>query len=78
MYLNIILTILVLVLITIFLSIYLWWKNFGKKMFNTMSNMNKVLPKGSNKMINPNNMGNILTEVDKMMKQFKKYKNDGI
>lgn len=74
MYLNIILTILVLVLITIFISTYMWWKHFGKKMFDMMLNMNKVLPKDSNKMFNPNNMGNILSEVDKMMNQFKNFK----
>jgi len=74
MYLNIILTILVLILLTIFLSMYLWWRRFGKKMFDSMSSMNKILPKDTNKMFNPNDMGNMFSEVHKMMNQINNLK----
>ena len=49
MFLNIILTLLVVVLLTITIMLYIWWKKFGKKMFDSMSNMKNLLPKDGGK-----------------------------
>jgi hypothetical protein len=74
MYLNIILTILVLVLLGIIGVVIFWWVKFGKELFATMKNMNKVLPSNSKKTTTPNNLGNLLSDLDKMMNQYKKNK----
>ena len=42
MYLNIILTILVVVLITITILLSIWWRKFGKQIFNSTSDIKKV------------------------------------
>ena len=73
MYLNIILTVLVLVLISIISIIIFWWKKFGKELFSTVMNMNKILPSDSKSSL-PNNLGNIFSDLDKMMGQFKDLK----
>lgn len=31
-----------LVILTIFIGFYLWWKKYGKEMFNLIKNMNKT------------------------------------
>jgi amino acid transporter len=74
MYLNIILTILVLILLGIISVVIFWWVKFGKELFATMKNMNKILPTDSKKTTTPNNLGNLLSDLDKMMNQFKKNK----
>jgi len=42
MYLNIILTILVIVLITVTVLLSLWWRKFGKQIFNSSSEIKKM------------------------------------
>ena len=74
MYLNIILTILVLVLISIITIVVFWWRKFGKELFNTMMNMNKILPSDSKKIPFPKDLGNMFSELDKVMGQFKNLK----
>ena len=44
MFLNIILTLLVIILGTITIMLYLWWKKYGKTMFNTMMEFKNPLP----------------------------------
>jgi len=74
MYLNIILTILVLVLISIITIVVFWWRKFGKELFNTMMNMNKILPSDSKKIPFSKDLGNMFSELDKVMGQFKNLK----
>jgi hypothetical protein len=44
MFLNIILTLLVVILGTITIMLYLWWKKYGKTMFNAMKEFKNPLP----------------------------------
>jgi hypothetical protein len=49
------------VLLIVFIGFYLWWKNFGKEMFNMVKNMGKIPQK-------PMNLG----DLTKQMEQFTK------
>jgi len=49
------------VLLSVFIGFYLWWKNFGKEMFNMVKNMGKIPQK-------PMNLG----DLTKQMEQFTK------
>jgi hypothetical protein len=44
MFLNIILTLLVIILGTMTIMLYLWWKKYGKTMFDTMKGFKTPLP----------------------------------
>lgn len=45
MYLNVILTILVITLITMTTFAVIWWKKYGKTIFNKISSSNGIIPK---------------------------------
>lgn len=45
MYLNVILTILVITLITMTTFAIIWWKKYGKTIFNKISNSSGMIPK---------------------------------
>ena len=71
MFLNIILTILVLVLIGITALVIFWWRKYGKKIFNTVSNI-----KSKNDPQLKQNIGNInnaFADLGKAMDMLKKY-----
>jgi hypothetical protein len=56
------------ILLVVFIGFYLWWKKFGKEMFNMVKNMGNPgkLP------IKPINMGDITKQMDEFMKIFSK------
>jgi hypothetical protein len=56
------------ILLVVFIGFYLWWKKFGKEMFNMVKNMGNPgkLP------IKPMNMGDITKQMDEFMKRFNK------
>jgi len=72
MFLNIILTLLVIVLLTITIMLYIWWKKFGKKMFDSMSNMKNLLPKDDGKLPNNLDINQLFSSLTKINQQFKK------
>jgi len=72
MFLNIILTLLVIVLLTITIMLYLWWKKFGKKMFDSMSNMNNLIPKDGEQLSNNLDINQLFSSLNKINQQFKK------
>ena len=55
-------------LLVIFGSLYLWWKKFGKEIFNMVKNMGNSgkLP------IKPMNMGDMTKQMDEFKKIFNK------
>ena len=69
MYLNIILTILVLVLLSISILATIWWKKYGKKIFDTMLNMDKMIPKNNN--LFESDLGGIFKDLNKFINQTK-------
>lgn len=73
MFLNIILTILVLVLIGITVLIILWWRKYGKKIFNAVSDL-KI---NNNPQIKQNfgNINNAFGELGKAMEMLKNIQN---
>lgn len=73
MFLNIILTILVLVLIGITALVIFWWRKYGKKIFNTVSNI-----KSKNDPQLKQNIGNInnaFADLGKAMDMLKNIQN---
>ena len=56
------------ILLVGFIGFYLWWKKFGKEMFNMVKNMGNSgkLP------IKPMDMGDITKQMDEFMKIFGK------
>jgi len=72
MFLNIILTLLVIVLLTITIMLYIWWKKFGKKMFDSMSNMKNLLPKDGGQLPNNLDINQLFSSLTKINQQFKK------
>jgi hypothetical protein len=72
MFLNIILTLLVVVLLTITIMLYIWWKKFGKKMFDSMSNMKNLLPKDGGQLPNNLDINQLFSSLTKINQQFKK------
>jgi len=71
MFLNIILTILVVVLITITFLLVRWWRNFGKNLFETMTNMKKITG-GMNPNLNMNtqSIGDLSERLKKINEMF--------
>lgn len=69
MYLNIILTIFVIIQIISIILIYKWWKKYGRKIFETVLNLNQKfqLPKNGFESNNP--FGQI-PDMNEVMKQF--------
>jgi len=76
MFLNIILTILVIVLITITVLLVIWWRKFGKNIFEIITKIKSV-----GKPVNPNftngfpNMKDLtdqIQNINQMMKGYKK------
>jgi len=72
MFLNIILTLLVIVLLTITIMLYIWWKKFGKKMFDSMSNMKNLIPKDRGQLPNNLDINQLFSSLTKINQQFKK------
>lgn len=72
MFLNIILTLLVVVLLTITIMLYIWWKKFGKKMFDSMSNMKNLIPKNGGQLPNNLDINQLFSSLSKFNQQFKK------
>jgi hypothetical protein len=72
MFLNIILTLLVIVLLTITIMLYIWWKKFGKKLFDSMSNMKNLLPKDGGQLPNNLDINQLFSSLTKINQQFKK------
>jgi hypothetical protein len=72
MFLNIILTLLVVVLLTITIMLYIWWKKFGKKLFDSMSNMKNLIPKDGGQLPNNLDINQLFSSLTKINQQFKK------
>ena len=72
MFLNIILTLLVIVLLTITIMLYIWWKKFGKKMFDSISNMKNLIPKDGGQLPNNMDINQLFSSLNKINQQFKK------
>ena len=72
MFLNIILTLLVVVLLTITIMLYIWWKKFGKKLFDSMSNMKNLIPKDGGQLPNNMDINQLFSSLTKINQQFKK------
>jgi len=53
------------VLLMISIGFYLWWKKFGKELFNMVKNMGKI-PK------QPINMGDLTKQMEQFSKMFNK------
>jgi hypothetical protein len=71
MVLNILLSLLLIVLVGISVLLFIWWKKYGKKIFESVSKMQKTMGQvGGQK--KPLDMSNLLSELDKMNKMFKK------
>ena len=71
MVLNILLSLLLIVLVGISVLLFIWWKKYGKKIFESVSKMPKTMGQvGGQK--KPLDMSNLLSELDKMSKMFKK------
>jgi hypothetical protein len=71
MVLNILLSLLLIVLVGISVLLFIWWKKYGKKIFESVSKMQKTMGQvGGQK--KPLDMSNLLSELDKMSKMFKK------
>ncbi len=71
MVLNILLSLLLIVLVSISVLLFIWWKKYGKKIFESVSKMQKTMGQvGGQK--KPLDMSNLLSELDKMSKMFKK------
>lgn len=49
-----------------------WWKKYGKKLVNSMLDMNKLLPKGGN--LNQPDIGGMFNELNKFMSNIKQKK----
>lgn len=75
MFLNIILTILVLVLIGITVLVTFWWRKYGKKIFNTVSDLKSK----NNPQIKQNigNINNAFADLGKAMEMLKNIQNGG-
>ena len=72
MFLNIILTLLVIVLLTITIMLYIWWKKFGKKMFDSLSNMKNLIPKDGGQLPNNLDINQLFSSLSKINQKFKK------
>lgn len=71
MVLNILLSLLLIVLVGISVLLFIWWKKYGKKIFESVSKMQKTMGQvGGQK--KPLDMSNLLSELDKMSKMVKK------
>lgn len=71
MVLNILLSLLLIVLVGISVLLFIWWKKYGKKIFESVTKMQKTMGQvGGQK--KPLDMSNLLSELDKMSKMFKK------
>jgi uncharacterized membrane protein (Fun14 family) len=78
MFLNIILTILVLVLIGITTLGVLWWKKYGKSLFNIISLIKNTTSKNNSEPQTKQNIGNInnaFGELNKAMEMLKNFQN---
>lgn len=71
MVLNILLSLLLIVLVGISVLLILWWKKYGKKIFESISKMQKTMGQiGGQK--NSLDIPNLLNEMNKINKMFKK------
>ena len=70
MILQIILALLTISIITGLILLYIWWKKYGKKLFNTITDLTKLTSTSGFK--NPNDL---FGEFDKMFDGLKKFQN---
>ena len=52
--------------------LYIWWKKFGKKMFDSMSNMKNLIPKDGGQLPNNLDINQLFSSLNKINQQFKK------
>ena len=52
--------------------LYIWWKKFGKKMFDSMSNMKNLIPKNGGQLPNNLDINQLFSSLSKFNQQFKK------
>lgn len=72
MFLNIILTLLTIVLITITVLVYIWWKKYGKQLFDTMNQMKSMTnnPLDLNQAFPNMNMGDLFQSINALNQTF--------
>lgn len=76
MFLNIILTILTVTLITMTVLLTIWWRKYGKKMFNSISNASGIM---NNPMLKDltggsTNLGSMMERINQMKQMMSKMK----
>jgi len=71
MVLNILLSLLLIVLVGISVLLIIWWRKYGKKIFESVSKMQKTMGQigGQKKSLD---IPNLLNEMNKINKMFKK------
>lgn len=74
MFLNVILTILVITLISVVTILILWWKKYGKKVFESL---NTMLSTGNKNISNLGNVTDVIGELKKSMQMLNNLKNGG-
>ena len=77
MFLNIILTILVVMLIGMITILIIWWKKYGKKLFESVSTIKTMLPTGNKNISNLGNVTDVIGELKKSMEMLNNLKNGG-
>ena len=77
MYLNVILTILVITLIGVLTMLILWWKKYGKKVFDSVNSMKNILPSGNKNIPNLGNVNDVIGDLKKSMEMLNNLKNGG-
>jgi len=77
MYTNIILTILTVILLTGLVSIFIWWRKYGKTLMNTVNKLDDLkvsLPKFDSSAA-PQNIGDMFDRLKKISEMIGKQKN---
>jgi hypothetical protein len=77
MFLNVILTILVIMLIGMVTILIIWWKKYGKKLFESVGDIKTMFPKGSKHTPTMGNLTNAFGELKKSMEMLNNLKNGG-
>ena len=77
MFLNVILTILVITLISVVTMLILWWKKYGKKVFESVNSMKTMFPNGSKDTPTMGNLTNAFGDLKKSMEMLNNLKNGG-
>lgn len=73
MYLNVILTIFTITLITMTILFVIWWKKYGKKIFNSMKDVKTVIPESLIKDLQGQaNIGEMMDRLRKINQMFGK------